>query len=165
MLSSQHSVFRDQFRFSPGKISERAEQKGSRRWFDPTEETFLERVKAETNSLLDDTDQMKRQLNLSFFNRSRTAARQWILNRSDCTFLPCALKRKLVQWGAKRQMQEQMSQVASTACEGTSAKKVHPVGPTKDRWRAPHLSNANLDYRLISLKVARLSTENASTVT
>lgn len=83
--------------FPEGPISERAEQKGSRRWFDPTEKTFVERVKAETNSLLDGNDQMKRQLNLSFFKRSRTAESQWILNCIDCTFLPCALTRKLVQ--------------------------------------------------------------------
>jgi hypothetical protein len=48
--------------------SEHAEQKGSRRWFDPTQKTFLERVKAEANSLLVGDDQAKRQLNLSFIN-------------------------------------------------------------------------------------------------
>jgi len=70
-LLSQKCVFRDQFRFSLCKISERPEQKGSRRWFDPTQKTFLERMKAETNSLLDGNDQTKRQLNLSFIKIGR----------------------------------------------------------------------------------------------
>jgi hypothetical protein len=83
--------------FPEGKISERAEQKGSRRWFDPRQKTFLERLKAETNPLLDGNDQTKRQLNLSFIKIGRTAESQWILNRIDGTFLPRALSRKLVQ--------------------------------------------------------------------
>ena len=83
--------------FPKGPISERAEQKASRRWFDPTQKTFLERVKAETNALLDGNDQTKRQLDISFIKIGRTAESQWILNRIDCTFLPRALTRKLVQ--------------------------------------------------------------------
>ena len=83
--------------FPEGPISERAEQKGSRRWFDPTQQTFVERVKAETNSLLDSHDQTKRQLNFSFIKRGRTAASPCILNRLDGPFLPRALTRKLVQ--------------------------------------------------------------------
>jgi hypothetical protein len=90
-------VFRDQFRFPPEKISQRTEHKGGRRWFDPTQETFVERVKAEANSLLDGDDQTKRQLNLSFINVDRTTERQWILNQSNWTFLACVLTRKLVQ--------------------------------------------------------------------
>jgi hypothetical protein len=61
------------------------------------QETFLERVKAEANSLLDGDDQTKRHLNLSFINIDRTTERQWILNQSDCTFLSSVLTRKLVQ--------------------------------------------------------------------
>jgi hypothetical protein len=57
----------------------------------------VERVKAETNSLLDGNDQAKRQLKLSFIKIGRTAESQWILNRIDCTFLPRVLTRKLVQ--------------------------------------------------------------------
>jgi hypothetical protein len=83
--------------FPEGSISERAEQKGSRRWFDPTQKMFVERVKAETNSWLDGHDQTKHQLNISFIKRGRTAESQWILNRLDCTFLPRALTRQLVQ--------------------------------------------------------------------
>jgi hypothetical protein len=83
--------------FPEGPISERTKQKGSRRWFDPTQQTFVERVKAETNSLLDGNDQTKRQLKLSFIKIGRTAESQWILNRIDGTFLPRVLTRKLVQ--------------------------------------------------------------------
>ena len=74
-----------------------AEQKGSRRWFDPPQKTFLERVKAEANALLDGDAQTKRQLNLSFSKIGRTAESQCILNRSDGTFLLCTLTRRLVQ--------------------------------------------------------------------
>jgi hypothetical protein len=35
------------------QIGEGAEQKGGRRWFDPTQKPFWERVKAETDALLD----------------------------------------------------------------------------------------------------------------
>jgi len=83
--------------FPEGPISERAEQKGSRRWFDPTQKRFLEHVKAETDSLLDGNDQTKRQLNLSFLQIGQTAESHWFRNRSDGTFLPRTLTRKLVQ--------------------------------------------------------------------
>jgi hypothetical protein len=63
----------------------------------PTQKTFLEREKAETNALLDSNDQTKSQLNFSFIKIGRTAESQWILNRSDGTFLPRALTSKLVQ--------------------------------------------------------------------
>jgi hypothetical protein len=96
-LLSYECVFRDQFRFPPEKISECAEHKGGRRWFDPTQETFLECVKAEVTSLLDGDVQTKRHLNLFFVNRSRTTHRQWILNQSGCTFPSSVLTRKLVQ--------------------------------------------------------------------
>ena len=96
-LLSYERVFRDQFRFPPDKISERDEHKGVCRWFDPAQETFSERVKAEANSLLDGDDQTKRHLNLSFINRDRTTERHWILNQSDCTFPSSALARKPVQ--------------------------------------------------------------------
>lgn len=55
-LLSYQCVFRDQFRLLPEKISECAEQKGSRRCVDPKQKTFLERVKAEANALLDSDD-------------------------------------------------------------------------------------------------------------
>jgi hypothetical protein len=64
-LLSQERVFRDQFRFPLNKVRECAEHKGGCRWFDPTQETFLERVKAEANPLLDDDAQTERQLNFS----------------------------------------------------------------------------------------------------
>jgi hypothetical protein len=48
----QQRVFRQQFGFASGQIGDRAEQKGSRRRFDPTRNTFLERMQAETDALL-----------------------------------------------------------------------------------------------------------------
>ena len=51
-LLPQQRVFRQQFGFASGQIGERAEQKGSRRRFDPTRNTFLERMQAETDALL-----------------------------------------------------------------------------------------------------------------
>jgi len=52
-LVSQQRVFRDQFRFPSGPISERAKPKAGRRWFDPTRKPFGEREKAETEAWLD----------------------------------------------------------------------------------------------------------------
>jgi hypothetical protein len=46
-----------------------AEQKRSHQWFDPIQKTFLECVQAGTDWLLDDDDQTRHQLNLSFTKR------------------------------------------------------------------------------------------------
>ena len=51
-LLPQQRVFRQQFGFASGQIGERAKQKGSRRRFDPKRNTFLERMRAETDALL-----------------------------------------------------------------------------------------------------------------
>ena len=61
MTASQCAELRfcNQFLYSPGKISERIKHKNDPRWLDPAQRTFLERVKAEANSLLDGDDQMK----------------------------------------------------------------------------------------------------------
>lgn len=64
-LLSQERVFCDQFRFLLNKVRECAEHKGGCRGFDPTQETFLECVKAEANPLLEDDAQTERQLNFS----------------------------------------------------------------------------------------------------
>ena len=52
-LVSQQRVFRQQFGFASGQISKRSGHKGGRQWFDPTPNTFLERVQAKTDALLD----------------------------------------------------------------------------------------------------------------
>jgi hypothetical protein len=52
-LVSQQCVFRQQFDFASGQIYNRAGHKGGRGWFDPTPHTFLERMQAKTDALLD----------------------------------------------------------------------------------------------------------------
>jgi hypothetical protein len=52
-LLSQQRVFRQQFGSASGQISTRSEHKGGRQWFDPTQNTFLERMQVETDALLD----------------------------------------------------------------------------------------------------------------
>jgi hypothetical protein len=49
-LMSQQGVCRQQFGFASGQISKRSEHKGGRQWFDPTQNTFLERVHAKTDA-------------------------------------------------------------------------------------------------------------------
>jgi len=50
---SQQRVFRQQFGSASGQISKRSEHKGGRQWFAPTPNTFLERMQAKTDALLD----------------------------------------------------------------------------------------------------------------
>ena len=49
-LMSQQRVFRQQFGFASGQISKRSEHKGGRQWFDPRQNTLLERVQAKTDA-------------------------------------------------------------------------------------------------------------------
>jgi len=53
-LLTQQRVFRQQFGFAAGQIGERSKQKGAPRWFDPPQNAFLERLQAQTDSLLDE---------------------------------------------------------------------------------------------------------------
>ena len=52
----QQGVFRKEFRFSSRHVGKRAEHKGSRRWFDPTRKTCLERATVGTDTLLDPSE-------------------------------------------------------------------------------------------------------------
>ena len=52
-LLPQQCVFCQQFGFASGQIGERPKHEESLWWFDPSRNTFLERVKAETELLLD----------------------------------------------------------------------------------------------------------------
>jgi len=52
-LVSQQRVFRQQFSLASGQIGKRAQHQGGHRRFDPTQNTFLEHMKAEADSLLD----------------------------------------------------------------------------------------------------------------
>jgi hypothetical protein len=48
-LLPQQRVFGQQFGFASGQIDERPKHDKSRRWFDPSRNTFLVRVKTETD--------------------------------------------------------------------------------------------------------------------
>jgi hypothetical protein len=52
-LVSQQRVFRQQFSLTFGQFGKRAEHQGGHRRFDPTQNTCLEHMKAEADSLLD----------------------------------------------------------------------------------------------------------------
>jgi len=52
-LMSQQRVFHQQFGSASGQISKRSGHKGGRQWFDPTPNTFLERMQAKIDMLLD----------------------------------------------------------------------------------------------------------------
>jgi hypothetical protein len=65
-LVSQQRVFCKEFGFSSGQIGECAKHKGGRRWFNPTQKTFLKRMKAEKYALLDRDEHRQHELNPSF---------------------------------------------------------------------------------------------------
>ena len=52
-LVAQQRVFREQFGFASGQIGERTEYKGGRRWLHPPQNTFLKRMEAKRDALLD----------------------------------------------------------------------------------------------------------------
>jgi hypothetical protein len=65
-LLPQQRVFGQQFGFASGHIGERPKHEESRQWFDPLRNTFLERVKAETEVLLDRGKHIQHEWNLFF---------------------------------------------------------------------------------------------------
>jgi hypothetical protein len=65
-LLSHQRVFRKEFGFSSGQIGECAKHKGGRRKFRPTQKTFLKRMKAETDTLFDESEYKQHELTLSF---------------------------------------------------------------------------------------------------
>jgi hypothetical protein len=52
-LVSYQGVFRQQVGFASGQIGECAQYERGRQWFDPPSNTFLERMQAKTDALLD----------------------------------------------------------------------------------------------------------------
>ena len=52
-LLSQQRVFRQQFSLASGQVGKRAKHQGGRLRFDPTQNPFLEYMKAEADSSLD----------------------------------------------------------------------------------------------------------------
>jgi hypothetical protein len=51
-LVPYQGVFRSQFSFASGQVSECSQGKGSSGWFEPRQNIFLQLVQAETDSLL-----------------------------------------------------------------------------------------------------------------
>jgi hypothetical protein len=96
-LLPHQRVFRQQFGFPSGQIGERSEHKGGRQGFDPPHNTFLERMQAQTDSLFDRGTYREHEWNLFFMKRGACSEQTRKMNRSDGTFLSCALTRKLAQ--------------------------------------------------------------------
>ena len=96
-LLPQQRVFRQQFGFASGQVGERSEHKGGRQWFDPPQNTFLEHAQAQTDSLFDRGIYREHEWNLLFMKIGAWLEQTRNMNCIDCTFLPCALTRKLAQ--------------------------------------------------------------------
>ena len=65
-LLPQQRVFRQQFGFASSQIGERSEDKGGRQGFDPPQNTFLERMQAQTDSLFHRGTYREHERNLFF---------------------------------------------------------------------------------------------------
>ena len=52
-LLPQQRVFRQQFGFASSQIGERSEYQGSRQWFDPPQNTLLELMQAQADTVFD----------------------------------------------------------------------------------------------------------------
>jgi hypothetical protein len=63
---SHQRIFRQQFGFASGQISKRAGHQGGRQWFDPMQNTFLERMQAKTDALLERGKYTQHEWNLFF---------------------------------------------------------------------------------------------------
>jgi hypothetical protein len=96
-LLPQQRVFCQQFGFPSGQIGERSEHKGGRQRFDPPQNTFLERTQVQTDSLLDRGKYREHEWNLFFTKIGASSEHTRNRNRIDCTFLSCALARKLAR--------------------------------------------------------------------
>jgi hypothetical protein len=84
-LVSQQRVFRQQFGFASGQISTRSGYKGSRQWFDPTPNTFLEPIQAKTDALLDRGKYAQHEWNLLFVKIGAWSEHMYRMDRVDCT--------------------------------------------------------------------------------
>jgi len=117
----QH-VFCQEFGFASGQIGEHSEHKGSRRGFNPSRNTFLERVKAETDTLFDERDDIQHERNLFFMKRGAWSEHPRRMDRVDCTRLSRAVARKLAPSFTFCSFSEQMSRVASTGMSAAFAR-------------------------------------------
>jgi len=78
-----------------GQISKRAGHKGGRQWFDPMPNTFLERMQAKTDALLDRGKYIQHVWNLFFVKTGTWSERMRRMDRVDCTHISHTLARKL----------------------------------------------------------------------
>ena len=69
-LLPQQRVFRQQFGFTSSQIGERSEDKGGRQGFDPPQNTFLERMQAQTDSLFHRGTYREHERNLFFIKEA-----------------------------------------------------------------------------------------------
>jgi hypothetical protein len=94
-LVSQQGVFRQPFSFASGQVSKCAGYKGGREWFDPTPNTFLERMRAKTGALLDRGKYTQHEWNLFFVKIGAWSERMHRMDRVDCPRISPTLARKL----------------------------------------------------------------------
>ena len=137
-LVSKQGVFRKQIGFSSGQIGECARHKGGRQWFDPPQNTFLERVQAKTDALLDRGKYIQHGWNLFFVKIGAWSEHTRRMNFVDCTRIPRVLARKLAPLCKTGRFPEQMSQVASTAVHpgaGNGNEARRTVGPQMARYQ------------------------------
>jgi hypothetical protein len=100
--------------FSSGHVGKCSEHQGSRRWFEPTRKTFLERVTAGRDSLLDQSEHTPHELNLSFVKIGTWPERTSSMDGVDGTRISHAWARRRVLSRAICPFPERMSHVAST---------------------------------------------------
>jgi hypothetical protein len=94
-LMSQQRVFRQQFGFASGHVGECTNHKGGRQWFDPRQNTFLERMEAERDALLDRGKYTQHEWNLFFVKIGAWSERMRKMDRVDCRRISHTLARKL----------------------------------------------------------------------
>jgi len=121
-LVPQQSVFRKESGFSSAQIGECAEYKGGRWRFHPSQKMFMQRMKAETDTLFDEGVYTQHELNLSFVKMGVLKSR---MNPVYCTRLSQAAASNPVPSCAIHRFHERMSQVASTGLKhGEHLRKV-----------------------------------------
>ena len=123
-LVPQQRVFRKEFGCSSGQIGECAEHKGGLWRFHPAQKMFLQRMKAETDTLFDEGVYTEHELNLSFVKMGVVKSR---MNLVSCTRLSQAAASKPVSSYAIYRFHERMPQVASTG-SGSSRTKTNGSG-------------------------------------
>lgn len=86
-LLTEERIFGDKFRFPPGKIRQRPEQRGSVQWSCPTQEAMLEQVQAGTSLLFDGDEDTRHRMNLSFLKMDELPEHPGRANLLDGTLI------------------------------------------------------------------------------